>query len=46
MRTLEDLRAGGRLVGLISHVPELRERLTTRLTVVKGDRGSTTRLSL
>jgi exonuclease SbcC len=46
MRTLEDLRAGGRLVGLISHVPELRERLTTRLTVHKGARGSTTRLVL
>jgi exonuclease SbcC len=44
LRTLEDLRAGGRLVGLISHVPELRERLTSRLTVMKGPRGSTTRL--
>jgi exonuclease SbcC len=44
MRTLEDLRAGGRLVGLISHVPELRERLSARLSVVKGPRGSSTRL--
>ncbi len=44
LRTLEDLRAGGRLVGVISHVPELRERLTARLSVQKGPRGSTTRL--
>ena len=45
VRTLEELRCGGRLVGVISHVPELRERLTTRLTVVKGPHGSTTRLA-
>ena len=44
MRTLEDLRAGGRLVGLISHVHELKERLSTRLTVVKGTRGSIVRM--
>jgi exonuclease SbcC len=44
MRTLEDLRAGGRLVGVISHVAELKERLGTRLTVQKGQRGSTTRM--
>jgi exonuclease SbcC len=43
VRTLEDLRSGGRLVGVISHVAELRERLTARLLVVKGARGSTTR---
>jgi exonuclease SbcC len=42
MRTLEDLRAGGRLVGMISHVAELKERITTRLVVKKGVRGSTT----
>jgi exonuclease SbcC len=44
MRTLEDLRAGGRLVGLISHVAELKERIATRLTVSKATRGSTARL--
>jgi exonuclease SbcC len=44
MHTLSELRAGGRLVGLISHVHELRERLSTRLTVVKGARGSTLKL--
>ncbi|MBF5042948.1 SMC family ATPase [Aggregicoccus sp. 17bor-14] len=44
MRTLEDLRAGGRLVGLISHVSELKERIPTRLTVSRGPRGSTVAL--
>jgi DNA repair protein SbcC/Rad50 len=44
MRTLEDLRAGGRMVGLISHVSELKERIPTRLTVSKGPRGSTVSL--
>lgn len=46
VRTLEDLRAGGRLVGLISHVSELKERIPTRLTVTKGPRGSTVALSV
>jgi len=44
IRVLEDLRAGGRLVGIITHVAELRERLTTRISVRKGARGSTTQL--
>ena len=43
MRALEDLRAGGRLVGMISHVPELKERVGARLEVVSGLRGSTAR---
>jgi len=42
MRALEDLREGGRLVGMISHVSELKERIPTRLVVNKGERGSTT----
>ena len=44
MRTLEDLRSGGRLVGLISHVSELKERIPTRIRVRKGERGSTASL--
>jgi exonuclease SbcC len=44
IRVLEDLRAGGRLVGIITHVAELRERLTTRISVRKGPRGSTTQM--
>ena len=46
MRTLADLRATGRLVGIISHVADLKERLPTRLSVRKTPRGSTTELVL
>jgi exonuclease SbcC len=35
--------AAGRLVGVISHVPELRERIDARLEVIPGPRGSTAR---
>jgi exonuclease SbcC len=44
MRALVDLQRGGRLVGVISHVPEMRERIATRLEVLRGRNGSTTRL--
>lgn len=43
MDTLVDLQAGGRLVGVISHVAELSERISARLEVEKGNNGSTTR---
>jgi exonuclease SbcC len=43
MDTLDSLRDGGRVVGLISHVPELRSRITTQLEVLKGRNGSTLR---
>jgi len=47
VRTLLDLAgtaAGqGRLVGIISHVPELREQIDARLEVTKGERGSRVR---
>ncbi len=43
MRALEDLQAGGRLVGIISHVPELKERVGARLEVLPGRRGSSAR---
>ena len=33
MDTLDELRAGGRVVGLVSHVEELRQRIPTRLRV-------------
>ncbi len=45
MDTLDSLRDGGRVVGLVSHVPELRNRITTQLEVRKGRRGSTIALS-
>jgi exonuclease SbcC len=43
MDTLDTLRDGGRVVGLVSHVPELRSRITTQLEVVKGRSGSSVR---
>lgn len=41
MDTLDALREGGRVVGLVSHVPELRTRITTQLHVDKRRTGST-----
>ena len=43
LRALIDLQKGGRLVGIISHVPELKERIGTRLEVTSGRRGSCAR---
>lgn len=39
--TLTNLQAGGRLVGLISHMSELKERISTRLEILKTSHGST-----
>ncbi|MBN2442730.1 MAG: hypothetical protein JXJ04_15345, partial [Spirochaetales bacterium] len=43
LRALIDLRKDGRLVAVISHVTELRERIDTRLEIIPGKTGSTTR---
>ncbi|MCQ4163081.1 exonuclease, partial [Roseomonas sp. GC11] len=43
MDILAALPAGDRLVGLISHVPELRGRIPARLEVTPGPRGSRAR---
>jgi exonuclease SbcC len=40
MDVLDDLRSGGRLVGLVSHVGDLRERIPSQIVVHKGTRGS------
>lgn len=40
LKALVDLQKGGRLVGIISHVPELKERIDARLEVTKGQEGS------
>jgi exonuclease SbcC len=40
MASLESLKAGGRLVGIISHVSELRERGYAQLEVTAGRSGS------
>jgi exonuclease SbcC len=37
---LDDLRDGGRAVGIVSHVPELRVRIPTQLVVEKAREGS------
>ena len=46
MDTLDSLRDGGRVVGLVSHVAELRNRVTSQLEVRKARRGSTVHASL
>ncbi|MET8868785.1 SbcC/MukB-like Walker B domain-containing protein, partial [Nonomuraea sp. NPDC004580] len=38
---LDGLRDGGRAVGIVSHVPELRSRITAQLKVTKTRTGST-----
>ncbi|MGO2633723.1 MAG: AAA family ATPase [Galactobacter sp.] len=38
---LDRLREGGRLVGIVSHVPELAERIPTQIRVSKTREGST-----
>ncbi|MCU1602389.1 MAG: Nuclease sbcCD subunit, partial [Frankiales bacterium] len=40
MDVLDGLREGGRVVGLVSHVPELRQRIPTRVEVRKARVGS------
>ena len=43
MDTLDALREGGRVVGVVSHVAHLRERIPTQLHVEKRRHGSTVR---
>ncbi len=43
LRALIDLQRTGRLVGIISHVPELKERIDARLEIVSGRHGSNAR---
>ena len=42
IEALIDIQSSGRLVGIISHVPELKERIDARLEVVATKSGSTT----
>jgi exonuclease SbcC len=46
MDALEGLRDGGRVVGLVSHVPEMKLRIPAQLRVSKGRQGSSVRLVL
>ena len=43
LATLMDLQTGGRLVGIISHVADLQERIPTRLEIIPQQQGSTTK---
>lgn len=40
MGILDELRAGGRVVGIVSHVDEMRQRIPSRLHVIRGRAGS------
>jgi len=40
MQALENLRAGGRTIGLVSHVAEMKQRITNRVSVLKTQHGS------
>ncbi|PTR30358.1 exonuclease SbcC [Rhodococcus sp. OK519] len=40
MGVLDELREGGRVVGIVSHVDEMRQRIPSRLHVVRGRTGS------
>ena len=42
LETLASLRQDGKLIGVISHVPALKERIGTKITVEKGAGGKST----
>lgn len=45
MTVIDDLREGGRAVGIVSHVADLKDRIPERLEITRLDgRGSTTRV--
>ena len=45
MDTLDSLRDGGRVVGVVSHVAEMRDRIPAQLRVTKSRRGSSLSLA-
>ncbi|GGF30861.1 AAA family ATPase [Williamsia phyllosphaerae] len=40
MGVLDELRSGGRVVGVVSHVDEMRARIPAQLRVIRGEGGS------
>ncbi|MEV6134782.1 AAA family ATPase [Nocardia sp. NPDC051990] len=46
MGVLDELRAGGRVVGVVSHVDEMRQRIPSRLHVIRGRAGSQLRTTV
>jgi exonuclease SbcC len=45
MAVLDDLREGGRAVGVVSHVAELRTRIPSQIVVRKTERGSSVQVT-
>jgi exonuclease SbcC len=45
MTVLDGLREGGRMVGIVSHVAELRQRIPAQIQVQKGHHGSRVRVT-
>ena len=45
MAVLDDLREGGRAVGVVSHVAELRTRIPSQVVVRKTERGSSVKVT-
>lgn len=46
IQCLIDLQSKGRLVGIISHVPELKERIDAKLEIIPSAEGSKTRFNI
>jgi exonuclease SbcC len=46
METLDSLRGEGRVIGVVSHVDELRQRIPSRLRVLRGTSGSSVEMSV
>ena len=44
MGVLDELRSGGRVVGVVSHVDELRARIPSQLQVLRGEAGSSVKV--
>lgn len=40
IRTLMDLQSSGRMIGVISHVSEMKEQINTRIDIIKSSHGS------
>ena len=46
MGVIDDLREGGRAVGIVSHVAELKERVPERLAVRRDAEGGPSRVEI
>ena len=46
IQCLIGLQSGGRLVGIISHVPELKERIEAKLEIIPAKEGSSTKFNI